>query len=423
MAAEVSHLENGLTVVTVPGMASASAVLFVGAGSRYETREVAGSAHFLEHLFFKGTHRRPSALEIASEIDSFGGMFNAFTSKEYTAYFVKSAADYVDQALDVIADMLTNALIEPDEVERERGVILQEMRMYHDQPGSWVSRLANQLLYGDTPMGWDIVGFDDVIKSVSRDQIATYREAFYAPGRMTLAVAGPVEHGRILGLAGEYFDGLGSRELAKPEPAAFADGRTVGEGRDVQQAAIHIVLPGPAIAAGEHDLMAAQLVTMILGGSMSSRLFISVRERQGLCYHISSSLHPFLDTGAITIATGVDPERAVQAVTAISRELDRLLADGVTEQELQKARAMYKSRYTISREDSMSLALGGAMDLLNWGRVRRPEEIFALVDSVSVDDLNAAARSWYATREMRLAVVGPPSVSADELLSPLEAAS
>src|SRR5437763_9274828 len=138
MAAEVSRLDNSLTVVTVPGMASASAVLFVGAGSRYETRDVAGTAHFLEHLFFKGTERRPTALQIASEIDAFGGVFNAFTSKEYTAYFVKCAADYVDQAVDVIGDMLNNALIAPAEVERERGVILQEMRMYHDQPGSWV---------------------------------------------------------------------------------------------------------------------------------------------------------------------------------------------------------------------------------------------------------------------------------------------
>lgn len=423
MAAAVSRLDNGLTVVTVPGMASASAVLFVGAGSRYETREVAGSAHFLEHLFFKGTRRRPTALQIASEIDSFGGVFNAFTSKEYTAYFVKCAGEYVDQAIDVIADMLTDAVIAPEEVERERGVILQEMRMYHDQPGSWVSQLANGLLFGDTPMGWDIVGFDDVINSVARDQIATYRESFYAPARMTLAVAGPVEHEGILALAREHFDSLAVREQAAPAPALFGVERSVGEARDVQQAAMHLVLPGPAIEHGERELMATQLVTMILGGSMSSRLFISVRERQGLCYHISASLHPYLDAGVITIATGVDPERAPQAVEAIARELERLLDGGVSEEEIRKARAMYKSRYTISREDSMSLALGGAVDLLNWRRVRRPEEIFALVDSLEVEDLNAAGRRWYRPDGLRLAVVGPAGLDAAELLRPLQAAS
>lgn len=421
MAAEVSRLDNRLTVITVPGQASASAVLFVGAGSRYETREVAGTAHFLEHLFFKGTLRRPTALQIATEIDALGGVFNAFTSKEYTAYFVKCAADYVDDAIDVLADMLDNALIVADEVERERGVILSEMRMYHDQPGSWVARLANQLLFGDTPMGWDIVGFEDVIRSVSRDQISFYRQSFYAPARMTLAVAGPVDHQHVRALAGRYLGEIQQGALSEPVGANFASERSVGEARDVQQAAIHLVLPGPAIASGERELMATQLVTMLLGGSMSSRLFISVRERQGLCYHISASLHPYLDAGVITIATGVDPERAGQAVEAITKEIERLVRDGVTPEEVAKARAMYKGRYSISREDSMSLALGGAIDLLNWGRVRTPEEVFALVDSVGPDELLAAARRWYRPSELRVAVVGPASVSADQLAGSLAA--
>jgi predicted Zn-dependent peptidase len=421
VAAEVSRLPNGLTVVTVPGHASASAVLFVGAGSRYETRAVAGTAHFLEHLFFKGTERRPTALQIGTEIDALGGVFNAFTSKEYTAYFVKCAADYVDDAIDVLADMLNNALIAGDEIERERGVILSEMRMYHDQPGSWVSRLAQQLLFGDTPMGWDIVGFEDVIRSVSRDQISSYRRSFYAPGRMTLAVAGPVDHAHVLSLGERYLGEIARRPLDEPEAAAFASGRSVGDARDVQQAAIHLVLPGPSIGAGDRELMATQLATMLLGGSMSSRLFISVRERQGLCYHISASLHPYLDAGVITIATGVDPERAPDAVEAITREVERLIADGVTEDEVAKARAMYKGRYSISREDSMSLALGGAIDLLNWGRVRTPEEIFALVDSLEADDLLAAARKWYRPADLRIAVVGPDTVSAEALAGSLAA--
>ena len=421
MAAEVSRLDNGLTVVTVPGQASASAVLFVGAGSRYETRDVAGSAHFLEHLFFKGTERRPTALQIATEIDALGGVFNAFTSKEYTAYFVKCAADYVDQAIDVLGDMLNHALIVPDEVERERGVILQEMRMYHDQPGSWVARLANQLLFGDTPMGWDIVGFEDVIRSVSREQISAYRQSFYAPGRMTLAIAGPVDHAHVRGVAERDFAALEARSLQTAEQSTFSSERAVGEAREVQQAAIHLVLPGPSIAAGERELMATQLATMLLGGSMSSRLFISVRERQGLCYHISASLHPYLDAGVITIATGVDPERAGDAVAAIAREVERLTADGVSEEELAKARAMYKGRYSISREDSMSLALGGAIDLLNWRRIRTPEEIFTLVDSVSAAELLQAARKWYRPAELRVSVVGPASVSADDLAGALVA--
>ena len=176
-----------------------------------------------------------------------------------------------------------------------------------------------------------------------------------------------------------------------------------------------MVMPGPSITDGERELMATHLASMLLGGSMSSRLFISVRERQGLCYHISASLHPYLDAGVITIATGVDPERAAHTVDAVKKEIERLLEDGFTADEVAKARAMYKGRYSISREDSMTLALGGAIDLLNWRRVRTPEEVFALVDSLEAEDLVAAARRWYRPANLRVAVVGPASVSADAL--------
>src|ERR1700716_2761322 len=170
--AHVTRLDNGLTVLTVPGgTGSAAAMLFVGAGSRYETRDVAGTAHFLEHLFFKGTPRRPTTLEIATEIDSLGARFNAFTSEEYTAYFVKGAAEYTERSVDVIEDMLRNALIPEEEVDRERGVVLEEMKMYEDTPQSKVCRLVGEAIYGDSPLGWGIIGFPEVISSVTRDQV------------------------------------------------------------------------------------------------------------------------------------------------------------------------------------------------------------------------------------------------------------
>ena len=416
MTSQLSKLGNGLTVVTVPGDASATALLFVGAGSRYETRETAGTAHFLEHLFFKGTPKRPTNLELATEIDSLGCGFNAFTSKESTAYFIRGAAEYMDQAVEIIADLLKNALIPPDEVERERGVILQEMRMYHDSPTAWSGRLAERLVYGDTPMGWDVVGFEEVIGGVSRDRICAYREAFYAPGRMILALAGPVDHVRALELAGRHFGDLRPAPLSGFEPGRYGEERTAQDHRDVQQASIQITWPGPSIADGETALVETELATALLGGSMSSRLFSTVRERQGLCYSIHAGLSSNSDVGRFNISTGVDPSKAEQAVTSIVRELESFAAEGVTEEEAAKARALLKGRYVMSRESSMTLALTACHDLLQWGRVREREEIFAMVDAAGPAELQRAAKTWFDPAEIRLAVVGPPSVSADALL-------
>ncbi|HEV1997195.1 MAG TPA: pitrilysin family protein, partial [Candidatus Dormibacteraeota bacterium] len=211
---QITRLENGLTVLTVPGgSGSASAMLFVGAGSRYETRDVSGTAHFLEHLFFKGTPRRPTTLEIATEIDSLGARFNAFTSEEYTAYYVKGAAEYTEKSVDVIADMLRNALIPVEEVDRERGVVLEEMKMYEDNPQAKVFRLAAEVMYGDTPLGWGVLGFPEVISSVSRDQVLAYRQRFYAPGRMTLVISGNADHRESLRLANQHFADLAPQHL------------------------------------------------------------------------------------------------------------------------------------------------------------------------------------------------------------------
>src|SRR3982074_1655240 len=220
--AEISSLDNGLTVLTVPGgTGSMSAMLFVGAGSRYENRHVAGTAHFLEHLFFKGPPRRPTTLQIATEIDSLGCRFNAFTSEEYTAYFVKGAAEYLEQAVDIIGDMLKNALIPEEEVERERGVVLEEMKMYEDNPQAKVHQLIGRAIYGDTPLGWGVIGFPEVINSVSREEIVAYRKRFYAPGRMTLVIAGNVTHDLNMRLAQQYFAELPKQDLDTALPGLF----------------------------------------------------------------------------------------------------------------------------------------------------------------------------------------------------------
>jgi predicted Zn-dependent peptidase len=413
----ISTLENGLTVMSVPGgTGSMTAMLFVGAGSRYETREVAGTAHFLEHLFFKGTPRRPTTLQIATEIDSLGCRFNAFTSNEYTAYYVKGAAEYADAAVDVIADMLKNALIPAEEVERERGVVLEEMKMYEDNPQAKVRSLVGQAMYGDTPLGWDVIGFPEVIKDVTRDQVAAYRRAFYAPGRMTLVIAGNVTHELTTRLAEEHFSELQPGSLEAPEPGQYGPVQALQDRRDIQQANLCLAMPGLSHRDPERELVAARMMNAILGGSMSSRLFISVRERQGLCYSVSSGLDMASDVGSMIIFTGTDPAKARTAVASIVEEMEIFLRDGVTVEELHKARAMLKGRYVLDREDSMAQAYLAAAELLYRGRVSDREEQFSLIDSITPGDIASAAERYLKPAEMRAALVGPRDLDVHDVL-------
>jgi len=416
-AAEISTLDNGLTVLTVPGgTGSMSAMLFVGAGSRYETREVAGTAHFLEHLFFKGTPRRPTTLDIATEIDSLGCRFNAFTSEEYTAYYVKGAAEYTEQAVDVIADMLRNALIPAEEVERERGVVLEEIKMYEDNPQAKVHQLIGRAIYGDTPLGWGVIGFPEVIQNVSRDEVVAYRKRFYAPARMTLVIAGNVTHELNLKLAQQYFADLPAQDVDRPAPGAFNPPVNEHAERDIQQANVCLALPCLSYAQPEQEVMAARMMSAIFGGSMSSRLFISVRERQGLCYSVSSSLDLAADVGSMIIYTGTDPGKARTAVASIVIEMEKMVEQGITVEELEKGRAMLKGRYVLDREDSMAQGYLAAAELLYRGRVSDREEQFALIDSITAGDIQAAAAKYLRPQELHGALVGPPGLDVDEVI-------
>jgi predicted Zn-dependent peptidase len=419
----ISRLENGLTVLTVPGgTGSMSAMLFVGAGSRYETREVSGTAHFLEHLFFKGTPRRPTTLEIATEIDSLGCRFNAFTSEEYTAYFVKGAAEYTARAVDVIADMLRNALIPDEEVDRERGVVLEEMKMYEDNPQAKVFRLAAEVMYGDTPLGWGVLGFPEVISSVSRDQVLAYRMRFYAPGRMTLVISGNADHDESLRLANQHFADLAPQSLDEAAAGTFGEVGHRQQGRDVQQANVCLVMPGISHQQPQQDVVAARMMNAIFGGSMSSRLFISVRERQGLCYSVSSSLDMNADIGSVLVYTGTDPAKATTAVESIIGEMETMVAEGVTAEELEKGRAMLKGRYVLDREDSMAVGYLAAAELLYRGRVSSREEQFALIDAVTADAIQGAAAKYLQPDEIRSAVVGPHGLDVSSALASAAAA-
>ena len=290
----------------------------LAAGSRYETRETNGIAHFAEHMFFKGTERRPTARDIAGEIDAIGGEFNAFTGKEYTGYYVKCAAEHRDVALDVLVDMLRNSKFEPEEIEREKGVIVEEMNMYFDTPRDFIGGVYDELLYGDQPLGWDIIGRKETVRGATRDTFFVYLDRWYKPSRMVVGVGGRIDD-----------DLLGEARGAARRPRARRDrrgrARSRSRPRTARRSRCSRSSPTRRTSASasrsyplEHpDRYALQMLANVLGGGMSSRLFTEVRERRGLAYYVFGVNHSYTDAGSLYSQAGVDINRIDDAVTTI----------------------------------------------------------------------------------------------------------
>jgi predicted Zn-dependent peptidase len=302
-------LGNGLRVVTanVDQAQSVTCMIMLAAGSRYETRETNGIAHFAEHMFFKGTDRRPTAKQIATEIDSIGGEFNAFTGKEYTGYYVKCAAEHRDVALDVLVDMIRNSRFDAEEIEREKGVIVEEMNMYFDTPRDFIGGVYEQLLYGDQPLGWDIIGRKETVRGATRQTFLDYIGHWYKPSRMVVGVGGKIGDG-LLDRLEELLGDIAQAETGDPPPVEpHANGRVEVFTKQSDQA--HICLGVPSYPLEHPDRYALQLLSTVLGGGMSSRLFTEVRERRGLAYYVFGLNHSYTDAGSLYSQAGVDINR------------------------------------------------------------------------------------------------------------------
>jgi predicted Zn-dependent peptidase len=331
-------LDNGLRVLTsnLDHAQSVTCMVMLAAGSRYETSESNGIAHFSEHMFFKGTERRPTARDIAGEIDAIGGEFNAFTGKEYTAYYVKCAAEHRDVALDVLVDMLRNSRFDADEIEREKGVIIEEMNMYFDTPRDYIGGVYESLVYGDQPLGWDIIGRKETVRGATRETFMAYLDKWYRPKRMVLGIAGKIGDD-ALERAEQLFGDLPGSETGEPEPAGkHENGRVEVFTKQSDQA--HLILGVPSYPIEHPDRYALQMVATVLGGGMSSRLFTEVRERRGLAYYVFGVNHSYTDAGSLYSQAGVDINRIDEAVTTIAAELKTIAAEPVPADELEKAR-------------------------------------------------------------------------------------
>ena len=400
-------LDNGLRVLTsnLDHAQSVTCMVMLAAGARYETPDTNGIAHFAEHMFFKGTERRPTARDIAGEIDAIGGEFNAFTGKEYTAYYVKCAAEHRDIALDVLVDMLRNSRFDEEEIDREKGVIIEEMNMYFDTPRDFIGGVYEKLLYGDQPLGWDIIGRKETVRNATRPTFMDYLGRWYKPSRMVVGIAGRIGDDaveRVRELMGDLADG----PTGEPEPALdYQDDRVTVFTKQSDQA--HLVLGVPSYPIEHPDRYALQMVSTVLGGGMSSRLFTEVRERRGLAYYVFGTNHSYKDAGSLYSQAGVDINRIDEAVTTIASELKKIAEEPVPSDELEKARNFTKGRFVLNLESPQGLILFGVRKEVTEGRAPDPEEVLADIDAVTAEDVARVAQDLITDDQLRLAVIGP----------------
>lgn len=402
-------LKNGLRVLTIPmpSFESATVLLMVGAGSRYETRKNNGISHFLEHMAFKGTIKRPSAMAISTEIDGIGGEFNAFTSKESTGFYIKSAVNHIDLCMDVLSDMLQNSLFKPDEIDKERGVILEEINLYEDTPVRKIGDIYERLLYDDNPMGWDIAGEKDVIKKIQREDFVSYMESLYSASNIVVAVAGGINEEKTVAMAEKYFGNMSKFDTISYDKVVENQGKAAVliKRKETEQA--HIALGVRTVPSNHTDHYPLVLLSSILGGGMSSRLFHEIREKRGLAYYVRTNADFNQDCGTLVTTAGVDPKRINDAINIIVEDYKAIFSTKlVKDEELKKAKEFLKGHLVLELEDSR--AVGGFycnQELLEE-KVDTPDEIIAKIDKVTIDDITKVAKKYIFSKGLNLAVIG-----------------
>jgi predicted Zn-dependent peptidase len=379
----------------------------VAAGSRYETRETNGIAHFAEHMFFKGTQKRPRSRDITSTIDSIGGEFNSFTSKEYTGFYVKCAADQRDTAFDILVDMIRNSKFEPEEIEREKGVIVEEMNMYYDTPRDFIGHMYDRLLYGDQPLGWDVMGTKETVRSATRDTLMDYLSRWYKPERTVAGVAGRIGedlHDRLQELLAD----LQPEATTLPDPVTLSKEDSAHVRLHTKQSdQAHICLGVRSYPLVHPDRYVVQLLTTILGGGMSSRLFTEVRERRGLAYYVFGVNNAYTDAGSLYAQAGVDISRIDEAVETIVRELRRMAEEPVPSDELERARNSAKGRFVLQLESPHGAIQYGLRQEVLENQIDEPDYVFRHLDEVTAEDVHRVAHDLIEGRRMYLAAVGP----------------
>ena len=405
----VDKLPSGLRVLTAPipgGTSSITVMVFAKAGSRYEKDSERGMSHFLEHMFFKGGKKYRDTKAVSMAIDGVGGDFNAFTGKEYAGYYVKIAGRHVDLACDVLSDMLLHASFPNEEIEKERGVIMEEERMYQDTPMYRAGWDFEELIFGDHPLGWDTIGKEEVIRSVQQKDFQKHKDALYGPENLVLAFAGNIEPAQAKKLAEKYFGDLGGKSKKSEFLPLTEYGKDEVFLRTKNTEQAHLVLGVPSVPSLHEDHFAAKLLAVVLGGNMSSRMFLRIREARGLCYYISTDIDSYLDAGSLSTRAGVDQSRLHEAIEAIAHEYVVCTKEGIHQDELSRAKEYLKGKISLSMEDSEDRAhFYGKQELL-YPEVRDLDEYFRAIDKVTKDQVDALGKRLLVPDEFRLVVIG-----------------
>jgi predicted Zn-dependent peptidase len=415
---EQYQLQNNATIILVPleDTKALTTMVMYPVGSRYEAEKLRGVSHFIEHLMFKGTKKRKNTLALTREIDRLGAEYNAFTSKEYTGYYIKSDARYAKVSFDILSDMLFNSKFDAKEMEREKTVICEEIKMYNDNPLMNIDNIFEEVMFAG-PLGADIAGTCDHVMRYKRSDVLDYFKKYYQPKRMTIVVAGAVDD-KVRGLIEQYF---GAQKNSGSISQSFTPGkfgsakkkdRIVVQRKDTEQS--QLMLGFPAFGYGDDRNATVSVMNTILGGSMSSRLFIRIRERMGLAYMVRSGADQFRDTGYVYVRAGLDTANINKAIAAITKEIEKLKEKGVTKGELKDAKTHIMGGLTLAMEDSSFLAGYYAKQQLFYDEIKTPEEKYAAIEAVTQDDILKVANQIYKMNQMRVAVIG--NVSPDDVV-------
>ena len=402
-------LKNGLRVILAPmkETQTMTVLMMTGTGSRYETRKQNGLSHFLEHMFFKGTTKRPTSLSITEELDAIGGDYNAYTSKDRTGYYAKVDAKHASVALDVVSDIFLNSKIDQEEIDRERGAILQEYNMYEDTPRRKIGDMFEELLYGDTPLGWDIIGTKENINTFKRADFMKYVKQHYIASNVVVGVAGNFDVDHMKKELPKVFKDI---RVGKPshfslqkenqkKPALLVKHKKTDQ--------THLVLGVRAFGFEHPDKYALSVLSTILGGNMSSRMFISVRERKGLAYNVSTFSDTNVDVGYLATQCGVEHKNLEETITTVLEEYKKISQELVPEKELKKAKEYIKGSAVMHLESSDEVVSYLVDQELIKNRILVPEEVFAKIDAVTAEDVLRVAKTIFVDKNLNLAIIGP----------------
>lgn len=408
---KLSRLKNGLRIITVPisNMESATVTIWVDVGSRFENKRISGISHFLEHMVFKGSKKRPSAKLISEAIDSFGGEFNASTGKEWTNFYIKARSAMIPVAFDVLADMVLNPILKSEEIEKEKGVIVEEIRMYEDTPMLHIGDVFENLIFSQSPLGQDIIGTKETVKGLKRADFVSYRRVHYGSNNIVITVAGGIQEAEILKLAKKYFAKLEKRDrdgFVRFNPSQKKP-QFLLHSQKKEQA--HFVLGFLSNPMGHKDRFVEAVLSAILGGGMSSRLFLEVREKRGLAYSVRTSISRYKDIGYQEMYAGVDVGRVEEAIK-VSLDQHYGLAHGeykISNKELAKAKEFLKGHLALSLEETKAINRFFGVKELKLGQIETPDEVYQGLEAVTREDVLRVAKEVFVPERLNLAIIGP----------------